>query len=402
MPSMMASCCSEPSRPRMAAGAISAMYAGAITDAMPMPMPAMTRHRTRSQTPIARPDRIEETKNRTAPSEHDARAARTVGELAAEPRAERAAEQGDGDDEPGDASDSMSNSPWMASTAPLMTELSKPNRNPPTAAATARPIALFLYGFGWAPAASAGGVDACDMVLTSLSPGGAPGHHPHLGPRCGSVAHVVGRGRRAVDGARRAGRARDSGARSCDGRDIRRTAPPPARDARPRGRRRAARRVRPRAAQRGRAHDRGRAGAPGPRERRSRGRGAAGVPRGDRGPRRRRRPSGPTARPTRCPGRSGGCTCCASGCAATPRPSPTGTGSASRRRRCTTSSPASRTRPGPADVRAVADAVLSGVYTGDLAVALERAAAFCQVLATGAAFDADHLDERRPDAARSG
>ncbi|NKY40883.1 hypothetical protein HGA02_15520, partial [Cellulomonas septica] len=33
-----------------------------------------------------------------------------------------------------------------------------------------------------------------------------------------------------------------------------------------------------------------------------------------------------------------------------------------------------------------------GVYAGDLAVALERAAAFCQVLATGAAFDADHLD----------
>lgn len=48
--------------------------------------------------------------------------------------------------------------------------------------------------------------------------------------------------------------------------------------------------------------------------------------------------------------------------------------------------------PGPDDVRAVADAVLSGVYAGDLAVALERAAAFCQVLATGAAFDADHLD----------
>lgn len=55
--------------------------------------------------------------------------------------------------------------------------------------------------------------------------------------------------------------------------------------------------------------------------------------------------------------------------------------------------------PGPADVRAVADAVLSGVYTGDLAVALERAASFCQVLATGAAFDADHLDEVDPSGA---
>lgn len=55
--------------------------------------------------------------------------------------------------------------------------------------------------------------------------------------------------------------------------------------------------------------------------------------------------------------------------------------------------------PGPQDVRVVADAVLSGVYTGDLATALERAAAFCQVLATGAAFDADHLDALDPGAA---
>ncbi len=55
--------------------------------------------------------------------------------------------------------------------------------------------------------------------------------------------------------------------------------------------------------------------------------------------------------------------------------------------------------PGPADVRAVADAVLSGVYTGDLAVALERAGAFCRVLAAGAALDADRLDEVDPKGA---
>ncbi|ROS31674.1 hypothetical protein EDF34_1337 [Cellulomonas sp. PhB150] len=55
--------------------------------------------------------------------------------------------------------------------------------------------------------------------------------------------------------------------------------------------------------------------------------------------------------------------------------------------------------PGPADVRAVADAVLSGVYTGDLDVALERAASFCRVLAAGAAFDADHLDTVDPGGA---
>ncbi|QGQ20869.1 hypothetical protein GC089_03885 [Cellulomonas sp. JZ18] len=55
--------------------------------------------------------------------------------------------------------------------------------------------------------------------------------------------------------------------------------------------------------------------------------------------------------------------------------------------------------PGPQDVQSVADQVLSGVYSGDLAVALERAAAFCRVLATGAAFDADHLDVVDPGAA---
>ena len=44
--------------------------------------------------------------------------------------------------------------------------------------------------------------------------------------------------------------------------------------------------------------------------------------------------------------------------------------------------------------------MLSGVYTGDLDVALERAAAFGRVLATGAAFDADHLDDVDPSAAQ--
>jgi len=55
--------------------------------------------------------------------------------------------------------------------------------------------------------------------------------------------------------------------------------------------------------------------------------------------------------------------------------------------------------PGPAEVAEVADAVLSGVFTGDLAVALERGAAFCRVLATGAAFDADLVDEHDDDRA---
>lgn len=55
--------------------------------------------------------------------------------------------------------------------------------------------------------------------------------------------------------------------------------------------------------------------------------------------------------------------------------------------------------PGPQDVRELADAVLSGVFAGDLAVALERAAAFCRILATGAAFDADTREVADPGSA---
>lgn len=45
--------------------------------------------------------------------------------------------------------------------------------------------------------------------------------------------------------------------------------------------------------------------------------------------------------------------------------------------------------PGPDEVLALVDAVLAGVYTADLAVALERAAAFGRVLVAGSALDAD-------------
>lgn len=55
--------------------------------------------------------------------------------------------------------------------------------------------------------------------------------------------------------------------------------------------------------------------------------------------------------------------------------------------------------PGPGEVRDVVDAVLSGVFAADLAVALERGAAFCRVVATGAAFDADFVADRDTDLA---
>lgn len=48
--------------------------------------------------------------------------------------------------------------------------------------------------------------------------------------------------------------------------------------------------------------------------------------------------------------------------------------------------------PAPQDVALLADEVLSGVFRGDLAVALERAAAFCRVVAVGATHDADSVD----------
>lgn len=48
--------------------------------------------------------------------------------------------------------------------------------------------------------------------------------------------------------------------------------------------------------------------------------------------------------------------------------------------------------PAPDDVVALADQVLAGVFAGELDVALDRAAAFCRVVATGATHDADSLD----------
>ena len=49
--------------------------------------------------------------------------------------------------------------------------------------------------------------------------------------------------------------------------------------------------------------------------------------------------------------------------------------------------------PGPDDVAHLADAVLAGVYEGELDVALDRAAAFFRVVATGSALDADWVSD---------
>lgn len=57
--------------------------------------------------------------------------------------------------------------------------------------------------------------------------------------------------------------------------------------------------------------------------------------------------------------------------------------------------------PTPADLLDLVDAVLSGFYAGDLGDALDRASAFCRILASGSAFDADTRDATDQVAARS-
>jgi hypothetical protein len=55
--------------------------------------------------------------------------------------------------------------------------------------------------------------------------------------------------------------------------------------------------------------------------------------------------------------------------------------------------------PGPADMLALADAILGSTYRGDLAVALERAAAFADVVAAGRSADASDRAADDPEEA---
>ncbi len=55
--------------------------------------------------------------------------------------------------------------------------------------------------------------------------------------------------------------------------------------------------------------------------------------------------------------------------------------------------------PGPEEVRRLTDHILAGVFSGDLAVALERAAAFCSVVSAGRADLAHDRDDSDPDGA---
>lgn len=55
--------------------------------------------------------------------------------------------------------------------------------------------------------------------------------------------------------------------------------------------------------------------------------------------------------------------------------------------------------PGPEEVAAVVDAVLTSAFDGDFAIALERAGAFCRVVAAGRARLADELDDAEDQSA---
>ncbi len=54
---------------------------------------------------------------------------------------------------------------------------------------------------------------------------------------------------------------------------------------------------------------------------------------------------------------------------------------------------------GPDEITALADEILRGLFTGDFAIALDRAAAFCRICAAGATSIADDSDFTSPERA---
>ena len=54
---------------------------------------------------------------------------------------------------------------------------------------------------------------------------------------------------------------------------------------------------------------------------------------------------------------------------------------------------------GPKEITELADQILRGLFTGDFAIALERAAAFCRIMAQGCASIADDAEIGAPETA---
>ena len=140
---VIASCWNEARVPRICFGATSEMYAGAMTDAVPMPRPPTRRQITRSQVAKAKPEPIEEIRNSTAAQNmmrvRPQRSARRPAKKA--PKAQPMS--ADATAKPL-APAERPNWSLIASTAPLITDESKPKRKPPTAAAMANAVTFPL------------------------------------------------------------------------------------------------------------------------------------------------------------------------------------------------------------------------------------------------------------------
>ena len=132
-PTTIAICCSEARRPRMWGGATSAMYMGANTLAPPIATPAVIRAAMNTAAELAAPVATAVTRNRIAFKSIVGRRPRESASLPA-PKAPMAQPSNtDATAKPVPAA-SVRKAFARASTVPLITPLSKPNRNPPIAA----------------------------------------------------------------------------------------------------------------------------------------------------------------------------------------------------------------------------------------------------------------------------
>ena len=133
-----------------------------MTEAAPTPRPPTTRQTMKSTTPKARPDPRALAMNMTAAmSMTDTRPMRLeTGPANQAPTVQPMSAE---DTEKPLSASLRTNSPDRASTAPLMTAVSKPNRNPPRAAATQMPMIRPLMRLTAEASAAAGGEEAGDV-----------------------------------------------------------------------------------------------------------------------------------------------------------------------------------------------------------------------------------------------
>src|SRR6266545_6965216 len=132
-PTTIANCCSEARRPRICAGATSAMYIGANTLAPPMATPAVIRTAMKNAAELAAPVATAVTRNRIAFKSIVGRRPRKSASLPAPNAPTAQPSNTDATAKPVPAA-SVRKAFASASTVPLITPLSKPKRKPPIAA----------------------------------------------------------------------------------------------------------------------------------------------------------------------------------------------------------------------------------------------------------------------------